>query len=353
MNHAHPARRLHPVRLLVALLGCAQLAGCYVMHAARGQWDLMSRREPIATVVADPATPAPLKSQLESVVAIRQFSVSALALPDNDSYRSYADIQRQYVVWNVFAAPEFSVEPRRWCFPVSGCVSYRGYFDESKARAFAAKLAKRGDDVHVAGVPAYSTLGHFADPVLNTMMNWSDVQLAAIIFHELAHQVLYVQGDSSFNEGFASVVEDEGVRRWLEQAGRAADLETFRRQREDYLQVARLFEATRERLRALYARELPPTELRSAKQAEFAELRRAYEARKRPRTGRSVFDAWFANGLNNALLASVATYQDCVPGLRQLLTEAGDDLPTFYARARELAGQDGEARRARLCGRKE
>ncbi|HSD74402.1 MAG TPA: aminopeptidase [Steroidobacteraceae bacterium] len=353
MNHAHPARPLHRVRLLVALLGGAQLAGCYVMHAARGQWDLMSRREPIATVVADPATPAPLKSQLESVVAIRQFSVSALALPDNDSYRSYADIERQYVVWNVFAAPEFSVEPRRWCFPVSGCVSYRGYFNESKARAFAAKLAKRGDDVHVAGVPAYSTLGHFADPVLNTMMNWSDVQLAAIIFHELAHQVLYVQGDSSFNEGFASVVEDEGVRRWLEQAARAADLETFRRQREDYLQVARLFEATRERLRALYARELPPTEMRSAKQAEFEELRRAYEARKRPRTGRSVFDAWFANGLNNALLASVATYQDCVPGLRQLLTEAGDDLPTFYARARELAGQDGEARRARLCGRKE
>jgi predicted aminopeptidase len=322
------------------------------MHAARGQWDLMSRREPIATVVTDPATPAPLKSQLESVVAIRQFSVSELGLPDNDSYRSYADVERQYVVWNVFATPEFSVEPRRWCFPVSGCVSYRGYFSEDKARAFAAKLAKRGDDVHVAGVPAYSTLGHFADPVLSTMMNWSDVQLAAIIFHELAHQVLYVQGDSSFNEGFASVVEDEGVRRWLEQAGRTEDLEKFRRQRQDYLEVARLFEATRTRLRALYARELPPQEMRSAKQAEFEALRQAYEARQRHGTGRLTFDAWFANGLNNAHLASVGTYQDCVPGLRRLLSEAGNDLPAFYARAREFADRDAEARRAQLCARK-
>jgi predicted aminopeptidase len=351
MNRAHPARLPHRLRLFVALAGCVPLAACYVMHAANGQWDLMSRREPIATVVADPATPARLKSQLESVVAIRQFSVSELGLPDNDSYRSYADVERQYVVWNVFAAPEFSVEPRSWCFPVSGCVSYRGYFSEEKARAFAAKLARRGDDVHVAGVPAYSTLGHFADPVLNTMMNWSDVQLAAIIFHELAHQVLYVQGDSSFNEGFASVVEDEGVRRWLEQAGRSADLETFRRQRDDYLQVARLFEQTRDRLRTLYARDLPADEKRSAKQAELEELRRAYEARKHAGVGRSNFDAWFASGINNAHLASVGTYQDCVTGLRRLLTGAAGDLPAFYARARELGGREGEARRAQLCGR--
>ena len=354
MNHAHDEPRpLHGVRLLAALLGCALLVGCYVLQAARGQWDVMARREPIATVVADPSTPPALKSRLESVVAIREFSVSALALPDNDSYRSYADVERQFVVWNVFAAEEFSVEPRRWCFPVSGCVPYRGYFNEDKARGFATKLAGRGYDVYVGGVPAYSTLGHFDDPVLSTMMNWSDVQLAAIIFHELAHQVLYVQGDSSFNEGFASVVEDEGMRRWLEHAGRPQDLETFRRQRADYVQVARLFEATRARLRALYQRELAPADMRAAKQAEFAELRGAYEARNRPPTsGRSGFDAWFESGLNNAHLVSVATYQDCVPGLRQLLAQSSHDLPTFYARARELAEREGDSRRAELCRRK-
>lgn len=355
MIHArYEFRLLSGVRLLIAAALCAPLAGCYVMHAARGQWDVMGRREPIAAVVADPATPVPLKSQLESVVAIRDFSVKELGLPDNDSYRSYADVQRQYVVWNVFATEEFSVEPQNWCFPISGCVSYRGYFNEPKARDFAAKLAKRGYDVHVGGVPAYSTLGHFADPVLNTMLRWSDVQLAAIIFHELAHQVVYVPGDSSFNEGFASVVEAEGVRRWLDSAGRTADLESFRRQRADYLQLGRLFEATRARLRTLYASELPVEEMRAAKQAEFAALRRAYEEHKSTAGGsRANFDAWFEQGINNAHLASVGTYQDCVPGLRHLLAEAGNDLPAFYARAREFAKRDATARRAELCASKE
>jgi predicted aminopeptidase len=355
MIHAHTEPRLPShIRSLAALAICAHLAGCYVMHAARGQWDVMARREPIATVVEDPATPAPLKSRLESVVAIRDFSVKELGLPDNDSYRSYADVERQYVVWNVFATPEFSVEPRRWCFPVSGCVSYRGYFSEQKARDFAAKLRKQGNDVHLGGVPAYSTLGHFADPVLNTMMHWSDLQLAAILFHELAHQVVYVQGDSAFNEGFASVVEAEGVRRWLEAAGRAADLQSFRRQREEYLEVVRLFVATRTRLRELYARELPVEEMRAAKQEELAKLRRDHEEHRRAAGGgRTNFDAWFEQGINNAHLASVATYQDCVPGLRRILTDAGGDLPTFYARVRELAGRQAEASRAELCGRQE
>jgi predicted aminopeptidase len=355
MIHARYEPRLPcRVRRLFAGALCVPLAGCYVMHAARGQWDVMERREPISAVVADPATPAPLKSQLESVVAIRDFSVKELGLPDNDSYRSYADVQRQFVVWNVFATEEFSVEPQTWCFPISGCVSYRGYFNEQKARDFAVKLAKRGYDVQVGGVPAYSTLGHFADPVLNTMLNWSDVQLAAIIFHELAHQVVYVPGDSSFNEGFASVVEAEGVRRWLESAGRTADLESFRTQRVEYLEVARLFEATRARLRALYASELPVEEMRAAKQAEFVGLRRAYEERKSTAGGgRANFDAWFEQGINNAHLASVGTYQDCVPGLRHILAEVANDLPAFYVRARELAKRDATARRAELCRREE
>ncbi len=325
------------------------LVGCYLVHAARGQWQLLARREPIAAVVTDPATPAPLKSQLESVVEIREFSVRELGLPDNGSYRSYADVGRQFVVWNVFAAPEFSVEPRRWCFPVSGCVTYRGYFSERKARDFAVRLARQGYDVHVAGVPAYSTLGHFDDPVLNTMMGWSDVQLAAIIFHELAHQLLYVPSDSPFNEAFAAIVEDEGVRRWLERAGRNTELEAYRKHRQDYLQIARLFEAARRRLRAVYAQESPAAPMRREKQAVFAQLRRDYESLPRSAGRRVPFDAWFESGLNNAHLVSVATYQDCVPALRGLLYQSGNDLAGFYARARDLAGKQAGPQRQQLC----
>ena len=158
------------------------------------------------------------------MTSIRDFASHELALPDNGSYRSYADVGRPYVVWNVVAAPEFSVEPKRWCYPVVGCVAYRGYFVEDRARRFAAGLPAKGFDVMVGGVAAYSTLGHFDDPILNTMMGWNDVELAAIIFHELTHQLLYVPNDASFNEALATTVEDEGVRRWLKQQGRDQDL---------------------------------------------------------------------------------------------------------------------------------
>lgn len=331
------------------LLLCLPLTGCYVLQAANGQWDVMSRRQPIARVVSDPATPEPVKSQLERVVEIREFAVRELALPDNGSYRSYADVGRPYVVWNVFAAPEFSVEPRRWCFLVAGCVAYRGYFNERKARDFAVRLARENYDVYVGGVPAYSTLGHFDDPVLNTMLGWSDVQLAAIIFHELAHQLLYVPSESSFNEAFASVVEDEGVRRWLEQSGRQTDLESYRERRRRHLEFVGLFERTRNRLRALYAEDLPPEQMRAQKQAVIAALRHDYEALKGPGRVRLAFDEWFEQGLNNAHLVSLATYQDCAPGLRALLAESGGDLPAFYARVRELVGKDKAARREQLC----
>jgi predicted aminopeptidase len=335
--------------LCFALILFAPLPGCYVMHAANGQRDVMSRRQPIPQVVADPATPAPVRSQLERVIEIREFAVGELALPDNGSYRSYADVGRPYVVWNVFAAPEFSVEPRRWCFPIAGCVAYRGYFSEEKAAGFASRLARQGYDVYVAGVPAYSTLGHFDDPVLNTMIGWSDVQLAAIIFHELAHQLLYVPSDSAFNEAFASIVEDEGVRRWLVRSGRGQDLNAYRERRRRYLELVELFENAQRRLARLYAEDKPEEQMRREKQLVFAELRREYAARKGEVNNRAAFDAWFENGPNNAHLVSVATYQACVPGLLTLLAEAGNDLPEFYARARELTEKSNAARRAQLC----
>ncbi len=177
---------------------------------------IVSKRQPIEAVLSDPATPEKIRSRLEYVQAARDFASDELGLPDNDSYRSYADLGRPYVVWNVFAAPEFSVEPRRWCFPIAGCVVYRGYFNQESARNYARRMRRRGDDAAVGGVAAYSTLGHFKDPILNTMMGWSDAQLAATLFHELAHQVVYIPGDSEFNEAFATTVEEAGLDRWLD-----------------------------------------------------------------------------------------------------------------------------------------
>ena len=191
----------------------------------------MSKRQPISRVIANPATPAPVRTQLEAVSEIREFASHELGLPDNGSYRSYADIGRPYVVWNVVAAPEFSVEAKQWCYPIVGCVAYRGYFAERRARSFADKLRRRGLEVSIGGVAAYSTLGHFDDPVLNTMLGWNDIELASIIFHELTHQLIYVPDDADFNEALATTVEEEGVRRWLHAQGRDAELATMRSSR--------------------------------------------------------------------------------------------------------------------------
>jgi predicted aminopeptidase len=237
--------------LIVALIA-ASSGGCYLLQSAQGQLSLMSKREPIARVIDQPSTPPALRAQLEAVASIRDFASRELGLPDNGSYRSYADVGRRYVVWNVVAAPEFSVDAKEWCYPIVGCVAYRGYFVEARARRFAARMRAKGFDVTVGGVAAYSTLGHFNDPVLNTMMGWNDVELASIIFHELTHQLLYVPNDSSFNEALATTVEAEGVRRWLRAQGRDADLAKHLVQRDHYAKVVDLLTATRAELRTVY-----------------------------------------------------------------------------------------------------
>jgi predicted aminopeptidase len=198
------------VRLLTVFALACCLSGCYVAQAAHGQYEVIRRSRPIDRVVADPHTDAGTRTRLELVASVRQFAADSLGLPDGRSYRTYADLGRQDVVFNVVATPEFSVVPRRWCFPIAGCVAYRGYFDEQRARDFALKLSLQGNDVIVGGVPTYSTLGHLPDPVFAPMLQWRDARLAGTIFHELAHERLYVAGDSEFNEAFASVVEEEG-----------------------------------------------------------------------------------------------------------------------------------------------
>jgi predicted aminopeptidase len=332
---------------MAALIAAA--GGCYLLQTAQGQLALMSKREPISQVIDEPSTPAALRSQLEEVTAIRDFASRQLGLPDNGSYRSYADVGRPYVVWNVVAAPEFSVDAKEWCYPIVGCVAYRGYFNEPRARRFAAGLLAKGFDVTVGGVAAYSTLGHFNDPVLNTMMSWNDVELAAIIFHELTHQLLYVPNDSSFNEALATTVEEEGVRRWLSAQGRDADLAKRLLQQQHYLEVVDLLNATRAELRAVYASGLAPELMRDRKRAAFAALAKSFALLKSRWGGHAPFEAWFADGLNNAHLASVATYFACVPGFQRELEAVGGDLTAFYARVRELAKLDQKKRDAAVC----
>jgi predicted aminopeptidase len=341
------------VRVVTLASACALLAGCgtpYLMQAASGEWHVLHERVPIETVLADPHTPAAVREHLERVRAARQFATSELGLPDNDSYRSYADIGRPYVVWNVVAAPEFSVAPKRWCFPVAGCVAYRGYFHEQSARDFALGLESQGFDVAVDGVPAYSTLGKFADPVLSSMLRYGDDDLAATIFHELAHQLLYVRDDSEFNEAFATTVEYVGLERWLAHQGATARMQAFRDEQQRERALVSLLTATRARLVQLYASPLPHDE-RVVKKAEvFTQLVidiRALE--RRQGVTYPLYEEWIATGLNNARLASVATYFECVPGFTRLLHEQEDDLPRFYAAVRKLAELPRSERHAKLC----
>jgi len=351
VNSSSIVRRIRAALLLV--LAATPLAGCYLLQSAEGQLSLMARREPIAQVIHRPATPPKLRAQLEEVTAIRDFASRELGLPDNGSYRSYADVGRPYVVWNVVAAPEFSLDAKQWCFPIVGCVAYRGYFALERARAFAAQLQAKHFDVSVGGVAAYSTLGHFDDPILNTMLGWDDVELAAIMFHELTHQLLYVAGDASFNEALATTVEEEGVRRWLLAQGRTADLTRHEREEAQYIEVINLLRRTSDQLRQVYAAKAEPAVMRERKQTAFTSLREEYGRLESAWGGHAPFDAWFRGDLNNANMVSIATYYDCVPGFRRELAAAGGDLGVFYQRVRALSKRDRSARDAAVCQRRE
>ena len=336
------------VRIFLMLsLGMSQ-GGCYIMQAMHGQLSLLSHRMPITRIIVDPSTTAALKSRLEYVHAARDFASHELGLPDNKSYRSYVDLKRDYVVWNVFAAPEFSVKARQWCFPVAGCVVYRGYFNEQSAQRYADKLRSQGFDVVVSGVPAYSTLGHFNDPVLSTMMQWSDTQVAATLFHELAHQVVYVKDDSAFNEAFATAVADEGIKRWLQQRDNEAELTDWQLQEQRGQVISGMLLHTREQLQELYTMHQTAVSMREQKQRILDGLKAEYATLKEAWNGYAGYDAWFNRPLNNADFISVATYQRCVPGFERLLHGVNDDLSKFYAAVKVLARQNKQTRQ-QLC----
>jgi predicted aminopeptidase len=346
-NSSNPAR----IRAaLILALASFVTGGCYILESARGQLALMSKRQPIARVLENPATPPAVRAKLEAARSIRDFASGQLGLPDNGSYRSYADVGRPYVVWSVVAAPEFSTEAKEWCYPIVGCVAYRGYFALRRARSFAGKLRAQGYDVSVGGVAAYSTLGHFDDPILNTMMSWDDIELAAIVFHELTHQEVYVPGDSAFNEALATTVEEEGVRRWLLAQGRDADLAAYRDLQEHYLVVIDLLRGSRTELNRVYASGIGVDLMRERKRQTFVTMRDAYSLLRAQWRGHAPFETWFDGEINNAHLASVATYYDCVPGFKRQLALAGGDLKVFFRRVRELAKSEQAARDAVVCG---
>jgi len=342
----HSLRALMPILLMPLLGGCT--AAAYYWQGFRGQLDLLERARPISAVLAGGADPA-LKRKLERVLAIREYASRELALPDNPSYRSYTDLGRRFVLWNVFATPELSLEPREWCFPVAGCVNYRGYFDEAAARAEAAQVAATGDDVYVGGVPAYSTLGYFNDPMVSTVIRYPDPEVARLIFHELAHQVAYAKDDTVFNESFAVAVEEEGVGRWLaaqDDPALTAQFNTSQRYREGF---RTLIARARGELVALYASSSSVAEKRAGKAAAFASLRLAYDAMKKEWGGFSAYDGWFAQGPNNANLAAVGLYSQKVPEFRALLATENGDLGRFYARVKALATLSKGARDSALA----
>jgi predicted aminopeptidase len=329
--------------------GCSTTLG-YYLQALDGQMAVVREARPIAEVIGDPLSSDELKHKLGRIREIREFASRELALPDNGSYRRYADLHRRFVVWNVFAAPELAVEPKEWCFPVAGCVGYRGYFAEADARRFADGLAKEGMDVYVGGVPAYSTLGWMDDPVLNTFIHYPETELARLIFHELAHQLAYAPGDTTFNESFAATVENAGVERWIAERGTAdqrVDYEASQRRKRDFAELVTRY---RERFAAAYAAGGSVEEKRAAKAQLQDAMRADYARTKQAWGGFGGYDWWFAQPLNNAQLASVALYTDLVPGFEALLGACRDDLPCFYARVKALAKLPEQERRAKLEG---
>jgi predicted aminopeptidase len=332
--------------VLLFSISCSTLG--YYSQSVSGQLGVMAKRQPVDELISDPGTDPQLKQRLVTVQAIRRFASDTLALPDNRSYTLYADIGRPFVVWNVFAAPELSLELKTWCYPFAGCVAYRGYFARADAAAFAKRLREQGYDVYSGGVKAYSTLGWFDDPVLNTVMEYSEARLAGLIFHELAHAQLYVADDTAFNESFATAVELAGVDAWLAQQGDAGAAREYREFHARQAAFHELVARTRGQLVAVYASDIDDEGKRREKQRLIGEMGERYADLKRGWGGEGDFDAWFAADINNAQLAATSAYREYLPAFRQLLHQSDGDYARFYRAAEEIGALPAGERRRRL-----
>jgi len=342
-RHRPRLKSLLPIGL-VLLCGCS--TDSYYSQLARGEYQMLDARRPIAEVLTDAHADPVLKQRLQLAQRARVFASDRLQLPRNGSYTVYADIGRSSAMWNVYATPEFSLQAVTHCFPIAGCVAYRGYYSREAAQAEAERLRQAGNDTAVDSVAAYSTLGWFDDPILNTMMGWNDDRLHSTIFHELAHQQLYLKGDTAFNESFATFVEEEGLRQWRA----ARDLPpkpSAAEQREQ--QFTQLVLDARARLGKLYASGLPTAEMRAAKQAEIERLRADYRVlRDGPWQGYQGYERWIKADINNARLLPFGLYRGWVPAFTALYAQQHGDWAAFYAAAKALAAQPAAQRQNAL-----
>ncbi len=323
--------------LLMILLtsACADLS--YYLHSVEGQFSVMSKTRDIDDLLEDDSTRNELREKLKLVESIRQFAFQQLQLPESDSYTQYADVGRAYVLKNLFATAEFSTRLQHWCYPIAGCAGYRGYFDEDLLKKFKSKLELEGKDVYVANIPAYSTLGWFDDPVLNTFINWPDYRLAGLIFHELAHQRLYIDNDSQFNESFAMAVQQTAVEKWLLEKGQFSRADRYREYLINRQLVIQLIEETRNQLSKLYKEELNQGEKRQLKQKILSRLKQDYVQLSSSFEVADGFKYWFQGTLNNAKLASVSTYHSSVPAFRNILKNTHGDYKLFYTEVERIA----------------
>lgn len=335
-------RHLISIPLLLLLCGCADFG--YYWHSTRGHLAVMEQRVYIEDLLEDPQTTAELRERLLLVKDIRRFSVERLALPENASYLRYVELDRPYLIQNLFAAPEFSTRLHRWCYPVIGCASYRGYFDEERLTAYVEELEASGLEIYIGKVPAYSTLGWFDDPVLSSFINWPDYRLAGLLFHELTHQQIYIDDDTTFNESLASAVQMVGTELWLQYRGQQDELESLSRWFRYRAEVIELIESTRARLNKIYETDNSDADKRQAKAEEFAQARAAHRviASKHGVTGG--FSGWFAGELNNAKVGSVAAYNAQMPAFINMLRAHELDFAAFYKYVEAVAALEKPAR---------
>jgi len=335
--------------LLVNTSACSTFS--YYAQTIAGQMSLLSKRQSISDIIKDPDILDSTRMQLQQVNEIREYASKHLHLPENNSYRNFADIGRDYVVWNVFATPEFSLQPREWCFLFVGCLSYRGYFSEKDARRYAKKLEQQGLDVFVGGVAAYSTLGWFDDPVLSTMLNWDKTRLARVVFHELAHQLIYIEDDTDFNEAFADTVAQAGVLHWLNTTTGSDIVEQFEQELQREKQFVDLVFRYREKLNGLYSNKPGKDAKRIQKNQLFIQMKVDYYQFREAWVTENAYDDWFESGLNNAKLSAVITYREYVPGFLALLNSVNNDLPGFYDVVTDLGKCDPALRHQILSAR--
>jgi predicted aminopeptidase len=333
--------------LLLTLGACASPG--YYLQAAAGQYRLMADREELAVLLEEEPPSSPWVERLRVAADVLDFAERQLDLPPGKAYSQFTATGREAVVWNVVTTPEFSLQPRRWCFLIAGCVPYRGYFEQERARAFAEKMARRGRDVTVSPAAAYSTLGWFGDPLLDTMLAKSDARLAGTLIHELAHLRLYLPGDARFSESYATFVEQQGVARWLSAGGRADELRHWREERAASDAFIGLLRTTQTELTELYASDRPESELRASKRAAFERLRERHDRMVTERfEGRFDFSGWFSPPPNNADLALVGQYVGGVCAFASLFAAAEEDFARFHQLAAERAKLEPGARRAWL-----